>query len=109
MHRLTHFRLYQRAIFMGFRRGQRAQHENQALVKIQGLKDRNDVPYYLGKRVAYVYRGKNEKDGKKLRTIWGKVVGHHGNNGTVRAKFQHNLPGSAIGGQLRVMLFPQHD
>lgn len=94
---------------MGFRRNQRNQRMNQALVRIQGLNDRKDVPYYLGKRIAYVYKGKTEKEGKRLRTIWGKVMGHHGARGTVRAKFRHNLPGDAIGGRLRVMLFPQHD
>ena len=91
---------------MGFRRGQRRQYSNQALVKIEGLNDRKDVPYYLGKRVAYVYKGKTEKNGERLRTIWGRVIGNHGARGTVRAKFRHNLPGSAIGNRLRVMLFP---
>ena len=91
---------------MGFKRGQRRQHQNQALVRIEGLNDRKDVPYYLGKRVAYVYKGKTEKNGGKLRTIWGRVISNHGSRGTVRAKFRHNLPGSAIGSRLRVMLFP---
>ena len=75
-------------------------------MKIEGLNDRKDVPYYLGKRVAYVYKGKTEKNGERLRTIWGRVIGNHGARGTVRAKFRHNLPGSAIGNRLRVMLFP---
>ncbi len=78
-------------------------------MRIQGLNDRKDVPYYQGKRVAYVYKGKTEKNGQRLRTIWGRVIGHHGARGTVRAKFARNLPASAIGGRLRVMLFPQHD
>jgi ribosomal protein L35AE/L33A len=43
---------------MGFRRGKTTQNENHALVKVEGLNDRKEVPYYLGKRIVYVYRTK---------------------------------------------------
>jgi ribosomal protein L35AE/L33A len=48
-----------RASFSGFRRGKTTQNENQALIRIEGLKDRNEVPYYLGKRIVYVNKTKN--------------------------------------------------
>jgi large subunit ribosomal protein L35Ae len=51
-------RLYLRAVFSGFRRGKTTQSEHQALLKIEGVNDRKDVPYYLGKRVVYVQRSK---------------------------------------------------
>ena len=41
---------------MGFRRGKRSQHPNQTLVKIEGVDRKEDTSFYLGKRVAYVYR-----------------------------------------------------
>jgi large subunit ribosomal protein L35Ae len=41
---------------LGFRRGKTTQNENQALLKLEGLNDRNEVSYYLGKRVVYVYK-----------------------------------------------------
>jgi large subunit ribosomal protein L35Ae len=50
--------LYVRAVFQGFRRGKENQTMNQVLAKVEGLKDRQDVPYYLGKRVVYVYKAK---------------------------------------------------
>lgn len=34
--------------------------------------------FYLGKRVAYVYRGQKEVRGTKIRVIWGKVTRPHG-------------------------------
>jgi large subunit ribosomal protein L35Ae len=100
------YRLYQKATFLGFKRAQRAQHEQQALVKIQGVNDRKSSAFYFGKRVAYIYRAKNTKNGTNFKCIWGKVMQAHGNSGTVRAKFAKNLPPRAISGNLRVMLYP---
>jgi len=54
-----HSRLYMRANFLGFRRGKSTQNENQALLKIEGVKDRKETRYYMGKRVVYVYKTKN--------------------------------------------------
>jgi len=49
-------RLYARAVFTGFRRGLRNQHENTALLKVDGCDSKSDSWFYVGKRVAYVYR-----------------------------------------------------
>lgn len=76
-----------------------------SLVKIEGLNDRKDTPFYFGKRVAYVYRAANPKLGK-TRVIWGRITKSHGNNGVVRAKFNRNLPPRAMGSRVRVMLYP---
>ena len=51
-------RLYLRAVFTGFRRGKTTQNERQTLLKIEGVNDRKEVPYYQGKRVVYVYKTK---------------------------------------------------
>ena len=99
-------RLYQKAVFTGFKRGKTTQHEQFALLNIKGVNDKKDTPYYFGKRVAYIYKAKSTVNNTKFRAIWGRIVKAHGNNGVVRAKFAKNLPPRAMGATLRVMLFP---
>ncbi len=83
--------------------------------------------FYLGKRVAYVYRSQKEVRGTKIRVIWGKVTRPHGmkqtiirrtcwgdladwcsagNSGVVRAKFTNPLPARSFGASVRIMLYP---
>ena len=51
-----------------------------------------EVNWYKGKRMAYIYKAKTKKNGSHYRCIWGKVTRPHGNSGVVRAKFTSNLP-----------------
>ncbi|KAH3744212.1 ribosomal protein L35a [Pelomyxa schiedti] len=99
-------RLHVDGVFMGYRRGHHTQHTNQHLIKIENVNCRSDTRFYMGKRIAYVYKAKKPINGTTKRVIWGKVTRHHGGNGVVRAKFRHNLPPCAMGKRVRVMLYP---
>jgi large subunit ribosomal protein L35Ae len=88
------------------KRGKTVQHEQFALLKIKGVSDKKDTSSYFGKRVAYIYKVKSERNNTRFRVIWGRIVKAHGNSGSVRAKFARNLPPRAMGQALRVMLYP---
>jgi len=60
----------------------------------------------MGKKVAYVYRGKKEINDSRIRVIWGTISRPHGNSGVVRVRFQKHIPPRAFGATVRVMLFP---
>ena len=100
-------RLYVKGVHLGYKRGLRNQYNHTSLIKIKGLDSSEDVGFYLGKRVAYITKGKTRgKDGTKFRVTWGKVCRSHGGNGVVKAKFRTPLPPQSIGEAVRVMLYP---
>jgi large subunit ribosomal protein L35Ae len=119
-------RLYVRGRVLGYRRGIRVQHPNVSLIQLEDVNSKEDASFYLGKRVAFVYKAKKAckshcngdtqlfrtKDGKPTtstkRVIWGKITRQHGNSGTVRVHFRRNLPGTAFGCPVRVMLYPSN-
>ncbi|KAF9548443.1 60S ribosomal protein L33A [Mortierella hygrophila] len=91
---------------LGFKRAKRNQRPDISLVQIEGVKTLADTEFYLGKRVAFVYRAKREVNGSKIRCIWGRITRAHGGSGAVKARFRNNLPAKSFGASVRVMMYP---
>lgn len=77
---------------LGFFRSKSNQYPNTSLIQIEGVNTKEEVAWYAGKRMAYIYKAKVKKNDTHYRCIWGKVIRPHGNSGIVRAKFKSNLP-----------------
>ncbi|KAK6842799.1 60S ribosomal protein L33-A [Apiospora arundinis] len=99
-------RLYVKGRHLSYQRNRHTTHPNTSLIKIEGVDDTPAANFYLGKKVAFVYKGQKEIRGTKIRVIWGKVTRPHGNSGVVRAKFAHPLPSKSFGASVRIMLYP---
>jgi large subunit ribosomal protein L35Ae len=101
--RLSQYSLYSKGRVLGYERAKRNQNENTSLIQVEGVQTPKDAQFYLGKRIAYVYRAKREVNGSKIRVIWGRVTRTHGGNGVVKAKFRSNLPPKTFGASVRVV------
>ncbi|EZG43328.1 60S ribosomal protein L35a [Gregarina niphandrodes] len=101
-------RLHVKGTVLGYQRSREAQRPNRVLVRLPQVSSKDDARFYLGKRVAYYYKAQSKKHGSKLRVVWGKVTGVHGNSGVVRARFAKNLSPDSFAQTVRVFMWPSN-
>jgi large subunit ribosomal protein L35Ae len=78
-----------RGIVTSYRRGRHLQNINQVILVFDDIRTRAEAAALVSRKVKWTSDGDKE--------ILGKILGAHGNSGAVRAKFNTNLPGQAIG------------
>lgn len=64
-------------------------------LQVDGVVSKGETPFYLGKRIAYIYKASTLKKNSYYRVIWGKFTRAHGNAGALRW-------GAGAGGSSRV-------
>merc|ERR1711915_677328 len=101
-HKNSNVRLYVKGHFAGYRRSVHNVYPNESILKLEGVHDKADTQFYMGKTVYYALGKK--KGATKL--IKGKIMSQHGNSGAVIARFERNLPAQAH--SVRVMLYPSN-
>merc|ERR1712021_128826 len=74
-------RLYAKALFVGYTRGLRNSHEKTALLKIEGVTEKDATDYYKGKRVCYVYKKLNKSrtpggEANRTTAVWSRSLAH---------------------------------
>ncbi|MDK2384791.1 MAG: 50S ribosomal protein L35ae [Candidatus Korarchaeota archaeon] len=84
-----------RGVIMGYRRGSNTQYTSEVLVYVPGVAGRREASRLIGRRAVYV-----DEKGNVYR---GRVTRVHGNRGVLRASFTPNLPGQAIGREIKIL------
>jgi large subunit ribosomal protein L35Ae len=73
---------------MNYRKGIRTQTTKECLIQFDSVDSIAQAGKFMGKKVVW----KGEKS-----SLGGRIIGFHGKNGVVRAKFKKGVPGQAIG------------
>ncbi|MCW1292394.1 MAG: 50S ribosomal protein L35ae [Candidatus Rehaiarchaeum fermentans] len=82
-----------KAVIVSYRRGRHTQKLRQAIVKIEGIKNREEAKKLIGKEVEISF---------SKASIKGKITRAHGNNGKVVVLFERGMPGQAIGKEIKI-------
>lgn len=83
-----------KGIILSYRRGKHTQNVNQMLVEVEGIDNKEKAEKIVGKEIIW-----KSPSGKEFK---GKLIAVHGCKGTLRAKFEKNLPGQSIGNKIEV-------
>jgi len=81
-------------VIVSCRRGPKTQKPKEYILRFPSIKSVGGAARLIGLKVAWPV-GKNE--------VRGKIVGLHGKNGLVRARFRRGVPGQALGSLVEII------
>lgn len=74
-------------VIVGYRRGPKTQSPKECILQFPGVESVGEAAQLTGRKVAWPVGERN---------IRGKIVGLHGRQGLVRARFRKGVPGQAL-------------
>ena len=77
-----------KGLIVSFRRGRHTQTNNQMIIKVESVNDKEKAAGLINKEVVF-----KTQTGKEIK---GKITKVHGNSGAVRALFEKGMPGQAL-------------
>lgn len=76
-------------VIANFRRGKHSQYNNQMVVQVSGVDNREKAKALIGKKVIW--------SSPAAAKITGKVAKEHGTNGALKVIFERGMPGQSVG------------
>jgi len=83
------------ARIVNFRGGRHTQKNNQMIVIVDDVSDKEKAGSLIGKQVVW-----KSPAGKELK---GKITQPHGNKGAVRVLFETGMPGQSVGSKVEIV------
>jgi len=81
-------------IIVSFRRGRHTQKDNQILVNVKDIDNKEKASKLIGKTVIW-----KSPAGKEIK---GKISNAHGNNGVLRVLLERGMPGQSLGTKVNI-------
>jgi large subunit ribosomal protein L35Ae len=83
------------ATIMSFKRSRRITHNNQMILKVEGITSKEAASKLVGRRVVW--------KSPAGREINGEIRAAHGNSGAVRALFERGMPGQSLFQKVKIL------
>jgi len=81
-------------IIVSYRRGRHTQKDNQMLINVRDIDNKEKASKLIGKVVTW-----KSTAGKDIK---GKISNIHGSKGVVRALFESGMPGQSLGSKVNI-------
>ncbi len=85
---------------MNYRIGIRTQKSDECLIQFTSVTNKSESGQLVGRKVVLM---------RAKKKFTGKIVGFHGKNGVVIARFKKGVPGQALGASVELVALPENN